>query len=128
MEKNGKIQPPAQDKNLIETVPLLRSLFHTTLVLLPTLSSPQTILLVFSQTSKLIPYITGFRKLIKQIVASVLNIWSRRVRPADGEISEIEDTEEIKTAALTWIKKVMLVGDRSLKDICLTVNAQCCRY
>jgi len=121
-EKNGRIQAPAQDKNLTETIPLLRSLFHTTLVLLPTLSSASTTLLVLSQTEKLVPYITGFRKLIKQLIASVLDIWSRRVRPADGKNAEPEDTEEVKKAALMWIKKVTFVGDRSLKDICLTVT------
>jgi hypothetical protein len=121
-ENKGRIQAPAQDKNLTETIPLLRSLFHTTLVLLPTLSSASTTLLVLLQTEKLVPYITGFRKLIKQLIASVLDIWSRRVRPTDGKNAETEDTEEVKTAALMWIKKVTFVGDRSLKDICLTVT------
>jgi hypothetical protein len=121
-EKNGRIQAPAQDKNLTETIPLLRSLFHTTFVLLPTLSPASTTLLILSQTEKLVPYITGFRKLIKQLIVSVLDIWSRRVRHEDGKKVESEDTEEVKTAALMWIKKVMFVGDLSLKDICLTVT------
>lgn len=121
-ENNCRIQPPVQDTNLVETFPLLRSLFHTTLVLLPSLSSTPTILLILSQTEKLILYITGFRKLIKQLMASVLNIWSRRVRPAAGKIAKIDNTEEVKMTACSWIKKVTLVGDRSLKDICLTVK------
>ena len=72
---------------MTEAVPLLRSLFHTTLVLLPSLSCSATIVLVLLQTEKLIPYITGFRKLIKQLIASVLDIWSRRVRPAGRQLS-----------------------------------------
>ena len=122
VEKNGRIQAPTQDKNLTEIIPLLRSLFHTTLILLPTLPSAST-LLILSQTEKLIPYITGFRKLIKQLIASVLDIWSRRVRPGDGEDAGIEDTVEVKKAALMWVKKVMFIGDHSLKKICLTVSA-----
>ena len=120
-EKNGRIQAPAQDKNLTEIIPLLRSLFHTTFVLLPTLSSAST-LLVLSQTEKLIPYVTGFRKLIKQLIASVLDIWSRLVRTGDGKNAERQDTEDVKKAASMWIKKIMFAGDRALKDICLTVT------
>jgi len=126
VEKNGKYQVPSQSPKLSQIVPLLKSLFHSTLVLLPNLSSPPTTLLVLSQTEKLVPHITGFRKLIKQLIIAVLDIWSRIVRIADDEEDEdkskSEEQDAVKVAAFLWIRKVMFVGDRSLKEICLKVN------
>jgi hypothetical protein len=125
VEKAGKIQVPSQNKKLSQIVPLLKSLFHSTLVLLPNLSSPPTTLLVLSQTEKLIPYITGFRKLIKQLIVAILDIWSRTVRTADeGEAKDQakgEEQDAVKIAAFLWIRKVMVVGDPSLKELCLKV-------
>jgi nucleolar complex protein 2 len=125
-EKTGKVQVPSQNKKLTQIIPLLKSLFHSTLVLLPNLSSPPTTLLVLSQTEKLIPYITGFRKLIKQLITSILDIWSRTVRTADDnddeeEKDKAEEQDSVKVAAFLWIRKVMVVGDPSLKEICLKV-------
>jgi hypothetical protein len=126
IEKNGKYQVPSQNAKLSQIVPLLKSLFHSTLVLLPNLSSPPTTLLVLSQTEKLVPYITGFRKLIKQLITAILDIWSRIVRTADDEEDEdkskSEEQDAVKVAAFLWIRKVMFVGDRSLKEICLKAS------
>lgn len=127
VEKGGKIQVPSQNKKLSQIVPLLKSLFHSTLVLLPNLSSPPTTLLVLSQTEKLIPYITGFRKLIKQLIVAILDIWSRTVRTADEseakEKAKGEEQDAVKIAAFLWIRKVMVVGDPSLKELCLKVSS-----
>ena len=124
VQKGGKIQLPSQNAKLSQIVPLLKSLFHSTLVLLPNLSSPPTSLLVLSQTEKLIPYITGFRKLIKQLITSILDIWSRTVRSADDDDDDKTKSDEedaVKIAAFLWIRKVVFVGDRSLKELCLKV-------
>ena len=126
-EKTGKLQVPTQNKKLSQIVPLLKSLFHSTLVLLPNLSSPPTTLLVLSQTEKLIPYITGFRKLVKQLITSVLDIWSRTVRVSDDEDDEdekskAEEQDSVKVAAFLWIRKIMVIGDPSLREICLKVG------
>jgi nucleolar complex protein 2 len=127
VEKGGKIQLPSQNTKLSQIVPLLKSLFHSTLVLLPNLSTPPTSLLVLSQTEKLIPYITGFRKLIKQLISSILDIWSRTVRSADDDDDDddkakSDEQDAVKIAAFLWIRKVMLVGDSSLKEMCLKVG------
>lgn len=72
------------------------------------------------------PYITGFRKLIKQLITSILDIWSRPVRISDDDEDEektkSEEQDAVKIAAFLWIRKVMFVGDRSLKEICLKVT------
>jgi hypothetical protein len=39
----------------------------------------------------------------------------------DEEKSKSEEQDGVKIAAFLWIRKVMLVGDRSLKEICLKV-------
>ena len=126
VETNGKIQVPSQNKKLSQVGPLLKSLFNSTLVLLPNLSSPQTTLLVLTQTEKLIPYITGFRKLIKQLILSVLDIWSRPVRtPNEDEEEDIQKAEEqdaVKMSAFFWVRRVMFVGDNALKELCLKVT------
>lgn len=125
VEKSGKIQLPSQNAKLSQVVPLLKSLFNSTLVLLPNLSSPPTSLLVLSQTEKLIPYITGFRKLIKQLITSILGIWSLTVRNADDDEDDKTKSDEqdaVKIAAFLWIRKVMFVGDHSLKEMCLKVG------
>jgi hypothetical protein len=125
IEKAGKIQLPSNNPKLSQTVPLLKSLFHSTLVLLPNLTSPPTTLLVLSQTEKLIPYITGFRKLIKQLVSSILDIWGRTVRTGDEEDeadqARAEEQDSVKIAAFLWIRKVIFLGDPALKDLILKV-------
>jgi hypothetical protein len=126
VEKGGKVQL-APNKKLAQITPLLKSLFHSTLVLLTNLSSPPSMLLVLSQTEKLVPYITGFRKLVKQLIATVLDIWGRTVRTGDDndtaeETSKSEEQDAVKIAAFLWIRKVMFVGDPSLKEICLKVS------
>ena len=128
LEKNGKLQVPTENKKFAQIIPLLKSLFHSTLVLLPNLSSPPTTLLVLSQTEKLIPYITGFRKLIKQLITSILDIWSRGGRTAEddddsADKAQSEEQDAVRIAAFLWIRKVMFVGDRSLKEICLKVHS-----
>jgi hypothetical protein len=126
IETNGKMQVPSQSKKLSQVGPLLKSLFNSTLVLLPNLSSPQTMLLVLTQTEKLIPYITGFRKLIKQLVLAVVDIWSRPVRTPDDDEEEdkqkADEQDAVKMSAFFWIRKVMFVGDNTLKEICLKVT------
>jgi hypothetical protein len=122
-EKTGK--PQSGNPKLNAIVPLLKSLFQSTLVLLPNLTSPPTTLLVLGQTEKLIPYITGFRKLIKALVGVVAGIWSQMVRT--GEEDEVdrkkgEEQDSIKIAAFLWIRKVIVLGDQSLKDLCLKVD------
>ena len=125
VEKGGKYQAPSQNAKVSQIVPLLKSLFHSTLVLLPNLSSPPTTLLVLSQTEKLVPYITGFRKLIKQLIASILDIWGRTVRSTDDDDDDdktkSDEQDAVKIAAFLWIRKVMFVGDRSLKELCFKV-------
>src|SRR5579862_3877349 len=126
VEKGGKIQLPSNNPKLSQIVPLLKSLFHSTLILLPNLSSPPTTLLVLSQTEKLIPYITGFRKLIKQLVSSILDIWSRILRTGDEEDEDdkakVEEQDSVKIAAFLWARKVLLLGDPALKDLVLKVS------
>ena len=126
VEKGGKIQLPSNNQKLSQIVPLLKSLFHSTLILLPNLSSPPTTLLVLSQTEKLIPYITGFRKLIKQLVSSILDIWSRILRTGDEEDEDdkakVEEQDSVKIAAFLWARKVLLLGDPALKDLVLKVS------
>lgn len=125
VEKGGRLQLPSNNQKLTQIAPLLKSLFHSTLVLLPNLSSPPTTLLVLSQTEKLIPYITGFRKLIKQLVSSILDIWSRTVRTGDeddeADKAKLEEQDSVKIAAFLWIRKIILLGDPALKDLCLKV-------
>ena len=123
--KTGKPQVSPNDK-LGTIVPLLQSLFHSTLILLPNLSSPPTTLLVLKQTAKLIPYITSFRKMMKQLITAILDIWARSVRTGDDEEEEdlkrIEESDAVKMAAFLWVWQVMLVGDRSLKEVVLKVR------
>jgi nucleolar complex protein 2 len=127
LEKNGKLSVPSQNKTLSQVLPLIKSLFRSTLVLLPNLTSSPTTLLVLSQTEKLVPYITGFRKLMRQLIISILDIWSRSVRTAnedDAKADNIKSEEEdaVKISAFLWIRKVMIVGDLSLKQLCLKVS------
>lgn len=122
VKKDGKLQASPQEAKLAQIIPILKSFFRSTLLLLRNPPSPNTTLIILSQTEKLIPYITGFRKLMKQLISSILDIWSQTDDfGPDGETSKpnSEMQKHIKMAAFLWVKRVMLVGDRSLKQICL---------
>lgn len=123
--KSGKPNLASQNDKVGAIVPLLKSLFHSTLILLPNLSSPPTTLLVLKQTEKLVPYITSFRKMMKQLIVAILDIWAQSVRTGDEDVEEdlkrVEESDAVKIAAFLWVRQVMLVGDRTLKEMVLKV-------
>jgi len=63
--------------------------------------------------------------MMKQLIAAILDIWARTVRSGDEEEEEDKHREEeqdtIKVAAFLWVRHVMLVGDRALKENVLKV-------
>ena len=124
VNKDGKLQVSSQEVKLAQIVPLLKSFFRSTLLLLRNPASPKTTLIILSQTEKLIPYITGFRKLMKQLIAFILEIWSQ-TNDSEPDNETCKPNSEMQThinmVAFLWVKRVMLVGDRSLKQICLKV-------
>ena len=65
---------------------------------------------------------------MKQLIPSILDLWSRPERTPDDdqreESSISEEQDAVKVAAFLWIRKVMIVGDSSLKDLCLKVPLQ----
>jgi hypothetical protein len=63
---------------------------------------------------------------MKQLIVAILDVWSKKVRTADDDEDDHQkmDSDEqdgVKIAAFLWIRKIMCVGDRSLKEICLKV-------
>jgi len=63
---------------------------------------------------------------MKQLIAAILDIWSRTVRTGDEEEEEskqrAEEQDAVKIAAFLWIRHVMLIGDRALKENILKVT------
>jgi len=63
---------------------------------------------------------------MKQLIAAILDIWSRTVRTGDEEEEESKQREEeqdtVKIAAFLWVRHVMLIGDRALKENILKVT------
>lgn len=65
---------------------------------------------------------------MKQLIPSILDLWSRPERTPDDDLpdenSMSEEQDAVKVAAFLWIRKVMVVGDSSLKGLCLKVPLQ----
>jgi nucleolar complex protein 2 len=126
VEKKGRLTVAAQSQQMPQILPLLKTLFSSTITLLPSLSSSPATLLVLSQTEKLLPYIVSFRKHMRHLIHAVLDLWSKPSRQTKedengGSKPKSEEDDSFKMAAFLWIRKVMIIGDLSLQENCLKV-------
>ncbi|KFY89589.1 hypothetical protein V498_06384 [Pseudogymnoascus sp. VKM F-4517 (FW-2822)] len=104
----GKIRVSTDSKKFKTLTPLLKS--HTTSVqhLLTTLSDEATLKLTLSTINPLLPYLLPFKKVLKGIVKTVVDIWS-----------DASSSEATRITAFLVVRRLAVIGDAGLREAVL---------
>ena len=102
---SGKVRVPTDTKKFRTLTPLLKS--HTSSIhhLLTTLSDPATLKVTLSSITPLLPYLLSFKKVLKNIVKSVVEIWS-----------DSSSSEATRVTAFLVIRRLSIIGDPGLRE------------
>lgn len=104
-ERKGKVQVPTDSKKYKTLAPLLKS--HTTSILhlLDHLSDASTLRLTLSSILPLLPYLLSFKKLVRDLAKTVVNIWSSS-----------SNTEATRIAAFLILRRLVVIGDPGIRE------------
>ncbi|KAI9810601.1 MAG: Nucleolar Complex 2 protein [Pycnora praestabilis] len=105
---SGKIRVATESKKYRTLTPLLKS--HTASVhhLLTTLSDAPTLKLTLSSIIPLLPYLLSFRKILRNLVKTVVGVWS-----------DSANTEATRINAFLTIRRLTIIGDTGLREAVL---------
>jgi nucleolar complex protein 2 len=104
----GKVRVATDSKKFRTLTPLLKS--HTTSMqhLLSTLSDAPTLKLTLSAITPLLPYLLSFKKILKNIIKTIVDIWS-----------DSSSTEATRITAFLVIRRLAVIGDPGLREAVL---------
>lgn len=109
----GKVYIPTESKKFKPLSMLLRSFTSSILHMLPTLSDDATLKLTLSALTPLVPYLLTFRKLLKNLVKTVVGFWSQTTS---------SDTTRI--TAFLVLRRLVVIGDKGIREAVLKVAYQ----
>ena len=109
----GRVRVPTDTKKFRTLTPLLKS--HTSSVhhLLTTLSDAATLKLTLSSIIPLLPYLLSFKKVLKNVVKSVVEIWS-----------DASSSEATRITAFLVIRRLAVIGDPGLREAVFKIAYQ----
>ncbi|KAI1091526.1 Noc2-domain-containing protein [Rostrohypoxylon terebratum] len=109
----GKVQVPTDSKKFKTLSNLLRSYVSAILHLLDTLSDDATLKLTLSAITPLIPYLLSFRKLLKNLIKSVVGFWSQST-----------SSDSTRITAFLVLRRLVVVGDKGVREAVLKATYQ----
>ncbi|QSZ29558.1 hypothetical protein DSL72_004073 [Monilinia vaccinii-corymbosi] len=101
----GKVRVSTDSKKFKTLSPLLRSHITSVQHLLTSLSDASTIKLTLSSVIPLLPYLLSFKKVLKNVVKTVVDIWS-----------DASSTEATRITAFLVIRRLAVIGDAGLRE------------
>ncbi|KAI1007387.1 Nucleolar complex protein 2 [Podosphaera aphanis] len=106
--QSGKVRVSTESKKFKTLTPLLKS--HSTSVqhLLTTLSDASTLKITLSSITPLLPYLISFKKLLKNIIKTIVDIWS-----------DASNSEATRITAFLVIRRLAVIGDPGLREAVL---------
>ncbi|KAH6664126.1 Noc2p family-domain-containing protein [Halenospora varia] len=104
----GKVRVSTDSKKFKTLTPLLKSHISSVHHLLTTLSDPATLKLTLSSITPLLPYLLSFKKVLKNIVKTVVDIWS-----------DVSTTEATRITAFLVLRRLTVIGDPGLREAVL---------
>ncbi|KAI9656542.1 MAG: Nucleolar Complex 2 protein [Bathelium mastoideum] len=111
--KGGKVRLDMQSQSFRSLTPLLKSHAISINRLLETLSDEGTIRQTLSSILSLVPYLLSFRKLLRNLVKTVADIWSTA-----------SNKEASRIAAFLVMRKLAVIGDAGIKETVFKVTYQ----
>ncbi|KZT52128.1 Noc2-domain-containing protein [Calocera cornea HHB12733] len=103
---DGRYKPPAQNKKHATLQKMILSYFNNILHLLEQLPDGDMKVLVLSDSAKVIPYIVSSRKVVRDYLKLLLELWS-------------SGTDDTRMTALLAIRRLAASQDQSILDMCL---------
>lgn len=101
----GKVRVSTDSKKFKTLSPLLRSHITSVQHLLSSLSDASTLKLTLSSVIPLLPYLLSFKKVLKNVVKTVVDIWS-----------DASSTEATRITAFLVIRRLAIIGDAGLRE------------
>ncbi|CAJ2500323.1 Uu.00g031760.m01.CDS01 [Anthostomella pinea] len=109
----GKVQVPTDSKKFKPLSTLLRSYISAILHLLGTLSDDATLKLTLSAITPVVPYLLSFRKLLKNLIKTVVSFWSQST-----------SSDSTRITAFLALRRLVVVGDKGIKEAVLKATYQ----
>ncbi|KAI1413235.1 Noc2p family protein [Hypoxylon sp. FL1857] len=110
---SGKVHVPTDSKKFKTLSNLLRSYISAILHLLGTLSDDATLKLTLSAITPVIPYILSFRKLLKNLIKTVVGFWSQST-----------SSDSTRITAFLVLRRLVVVGDKGIREAVLKATYQ----
>ncbi|KAI8629643.1 Noc2p family protein [Xylariaceae sp. FL1651] len=110
---SGKVHVPTDSKKFKPLSMLLRSFISAILHLLGTLSDDATLKLTLSSITPLVPYLLSFRKLLKNLIKTVVGFWSQTT-----------SSETTRITAFLILRRLVVVGDKGIREAVLKATYQ----
>jgi nucleolar complex protein 2 len=104
----GKVRVSTDSKKFKTLTALLKSHSSSVHHLLTTLSDESTLKLTLSSITPLLPYLLSFKKVLKNIVKSVVDVWS-----------DSSSTEATRITAFLVLRRLTVIGDPGLREAVL---------
>ncbi|CDO70395.1 hypothetical protein BN946_scf184999.g35 [Trametes cinnabarina] len=131
---NGKFKSPTQNNKWKTLQKLILSYFHNVLHLMGQISDNDMLRLAFTETAKLVPYITSSRKTVKAYLKTCLSYWSSAednvrisaflsVRRLAGATDEAIVDLVLKNTYLTLVRSCKSTSAHTLPAINLMKNS-----
>ncbi|KAL6713746.1 Nucleolar Complex 2 protein [Lecanora helva] len=109
----GKIRIATDSKKFRGLTPLLKSHATSILQLLGHLSDAPTIKLTLSSLLLLLPYLLSFKKVLRNLIKTAVNIWS-----------DTQSDEATRITAFLLIRRLAVISDASLREAVLKTAYQ----
>lgn len=110
---SGKVYVPTDSKKFKPLSMLLRSFTSSILHILGTLSDDATLKLTLSALTPLVPYLLTFRKLLKNLIKTVVAFWSQ---PSSSDTTRI--------TSFLVLRRLVVVGDKGIREAVLKATYQ----
>jgi nucleolar complex protein 2 len=104
----GKVRVSTDSKKFKTLTALLKSHSSSVHHLLTTLSDESTLKLTLSSITPLLPYLLSFKKVLKNIVKSVVDVWS-----------DSSSAEATRITAFLVVRRLTVIGDPGLREAVL---------
>lgn len=105
---SGKLKIPTDTKKFKSLTPLLKSHISSLQHLLSTLSDASTLKVALSAITPLLPYLLSFKKILKGLVKTVVDIWS-----------DSASTDATRITAFLVIRRLTVISDPGLREAVL---------
>lgn len=110
---SGKVSLSTESKKFKTLSVLIKSYTASVLHLLGTLSDDATLKLTLSALMPLLPYLLSFRKVLKNLLKTVVHFWA-----------QASSSEATRITAFLVLRRLVVIGDKGIREAVLKVTYQ----